>query len=323
VLHSGIYYAHNSRKAFHCLRGNRWLREFCRRYNVPWRDTGKFVVAQDASQLAALEQLLQRGQHNDVPGLEIVDQAAVSRREPHIRAHAALWVPSAAIVNAESLIKTLLRLAQDRGAAFAPQTRLLAVETRRDRLHLHTSTGDFETDLLVNAAGLYADEVARMCGEERYTVYPVRGEYCHVHRRHLDWLRGLVYPLPTPLSLGIHLTRTVEDALLLGPTARYILSKEDYEQALLPPEFFLAEGRHLLPDLQLDDLTLAYTGIRPKLIPEHGTHDHSSSPVPSGDFIVERDLRHRSVIHLLGIESPGLTACTSLAREVVELVVET
>jgi len=247
----------------------------------------------------------------------------VRRREPHIRAHAALWVPSAAIVSAESLIKTLLRLAQERGAAFAPHTQLLAVDADRQRLQLHTSTGDFEADLLVNAAGLYADAVARMCGEERYTIYPVRGEYCHVHRRHLDWIHGLVYPLPTPLSLGIHLTRTVDNTLLLGPTARYVGSKEDYEHDLFPTSFYLDEGRHLLPDLQLEDLTPAYSGIRPKLVPEQGLHDRSSAPMPSGDFIVERDPRHHGVVHLLGIESPGLTACTSLAHEAVELLLAT
>lgn len=320
VLHSGIYYQAGSRKAFHCLRGNRMLREFCRRYEVPWRPCGKLVAAASAEQIPALEELRRRGAANGVEGLDLLDCAAARRREPHIGAAAALWVPSAGVLSAEALVRTLLRLAQERGAGFAPNTRLLGAEARDGALQLRTSTGEFAADLLVNAAGLYADEVAQAFGERRYTVYPVRGEYCHIHRRRLEWVRGLVYPLPTPLSLGIHATHTVEDTLLLGPTARYVAEKGDYENDLLPREFFLEQGRHILPELQLEDLTLAYSGLRPKLIPEQGAHDHSAAPKPSGDFIVERDARHPNVIHLLGIESPGLTACLSLAEEVVALL---
>lgn len=320
VLHSGIYYAAGSRKGFHCLRGNRMLREFCDRHGVPWRPCGKLVVATGPEQVPALEELARRGAANGVAGLELLEPAQSRRHEPHLQVAASLWVPSAGVLSAEVLVHALLRLAQERGASFAPHTRLLGMAARQGRLELHTGNGDFTADLLVNAAGLYADEVARMAGEERYTVYPVRGEYCHIHRRRRDWVRGLIYPLPTPLSLGIHVTRTVEDALLLGPTARYVAAKDDYEHDLLPREFFLEQGRHILPDLQLEDLTLAYSGLRPKLVPEHGAHDHSAAPRPSGDFVVERDARHANIVHLLGIESPGLTACLSLAQEAVELI---
>lgn len=324
VLHSGLYYAAGSRKGFHCLRGNRLLREFCQRHDVPWRPCGKLVVASAPDQVPGLEELARRGAANGVEGLELLDGAQARRHEPHLRVAAGLWVPSAGVLSAETLVRTLLRLATERGADFAPGTRLLGLEAgigaQQGRLRLRTSGGEFTSDLLINAAGLYADEVARMAGEERYTIYPVRGEYCHIHRRRREWVHGLIYPLPTPLSLGIHVTRSVEDGLLLGPTARYVTCKDDYESDLLPREFFLEQGRHILPELELDDLTLAYSGLRPKLIPEHGSHDHSAAPRPSGDFVAERDARHGNIVHLLGIESPGLTACLSLAQEAVELV---
>lgn len=320
VLHSGIYYNPGSRKARMCLRGNHLLREFCARHGVPWRPCGKLIVANGQQQEPALAALFARGRQNGVMGLELIGATEARRHEPHIAAHAAIWVPSTAVLDADAVVRALLRLAADRGAAFAPGTRLLAAERCGGRLRLRCNTGDFEADLVVNAAGLYADAVARLFGEMRFEIHPVRGEYCHIHPRRLDWVRGLVYPLPTSLSLGLHLTRTVENQLLLGPTAHPVASKEDYESGWPPLEFFLEQGRRLLPGLAGEDLTPAHAGIRPKLVvPSTDDHQITAAP-PAGDFVVERDCRHPGVIHLIGIESPGLTACLALAEEVMALL---
>lgn len=325
VLHSGIYYAPGSRKGALCLRGNQLLREFCPRHGVPFRPCGKLIVAADASQEAALAAILERGQQNGVAGLAWLDLSGARRHEPHIPAHAAIWVPSTGILDADALVRALLRLAADRGAAFAPATRLHAAEALpggpgAGRVRLHCSSGDFDADLVVNAAGLEADSVARLFGETRFQLHPVRGEYCHIHPRRLEWVRGLVYPLPTPLSLGLHLTRTVHDRLLLGPTAHPVASKDDYESDWPPLAFFLEQGRHLLPGLELGDLTPAYAGIRPKLVIPPGPGHGPTALPPAGDFVIERDARHPGVIHLLGIESPGLTACLAIAEQVVTLL---
>lgn len=320
VLHSGIYYTPGSRKARLCLRGNQLLREFCTRHSLPWRPCGKLIVAATEQQEPALAALLARGRQNGVEGLELIGAVAARRHEPHIATDAAIWVPSTGILDADAVVRALLRLALDRGTAFAPGTRLLAAEARAGRLWLRCNNGEFEADLVVNAAGLYADVVARLFGETRFEIHPVRGAYCHIHPRRRDWVRGLVYPLPTPLSLGLHLTRTVEDHLLLGPTAHLVASKEDYENGWPPLEFFLEQGRHLLPGLEAEDLTPAHAGIRPKLVVPSGDDHQTAVAPPAGDFIVERDSRHPGVIHLIGIESPGLTACLALAEEVTAML---
>ena len=317
VLHSGIYYAPGSVKGRLCLRGNHLLREFCQRHDVPLRACGKLIVAAEPAQEAALAALLRRGKTNGVEGLEWLDGAGARRREPAIQAHAAIAVPSAGVMDADALVRALVRLATDRGAVFAPGTELLGAEAQGTRLRLHCNSGDFDADLVVNSAGLYADDVARMFGETRFQIHPVRGEYCHIHPRRLDWVHGLIYPLPTALSLGMHATRTVHDSLLLGPTAHSVASKEDYENGWPPVEFFLEQGRHLFPGLQMDDLTPGYSGIRPKLVLPEGDDRQATARAPEGDFIIERDARHPGVIHLVGIESPGLTACLAIA-EVVE-----
>jgi len=173
-----------------------------------------------------------------------------------------------------------------------------------------------EAKCVVNAGGLYADEIARMLGPRPWTIYPVRGEYCEVRGARAELVRNLVYPLPHAdgLSLGLHFTKTVWGTLLVGPTATYVDSKENYEKNRIGTAEFAADVKEMLPELEEADLQLAYTGLRPKLVP----------PTGKGivDFVIEPDREVPQVIQLVGIESPGLTAAPAIAKHVAELVAE-
>ena len=324
VIHSGIYYPPGSLKAQLCVAGNRMMYEFCAAHHVPHRNCGKLVVAHNARQESALEELAANGRANGVAGLRLVDRSEVRAREPHIEASAALEVPSTGIVSAEDLVKTLARIAGEQGGNLLPRGRVVRMEQRPDTIAVTGSEGDtgeateetIEARCVINCAGLFSDNVAALLGNHKHRIYPVRGEYCELVRAKSYLVNNLVYPLPHAegLSLGVHLTRTLWGTVLVGPTADYIDDKTNYEGNRLPVEEFLRRAKPMLPELELADLQLAYSGIRAKLVPPgHGG---------MADFVIERDPEAPRAIQLIGIESPGLTSSLAIAQRVVSMAAE-
>jgi glycerol-3-phosphate dehydrogenase len=314
VIHSGVYYPPGSLKARLCVEGNPLLYEFAAAHAVPHRRTGKLIVATSAGETADLEPLLANGQANGVEGLRIVDRARVRQLEPHVEAVAAIEVPATGIVMAEELVKAYARTATERGAHLVTEARVSRIEPVPGGLRVTSEAGEIETRCLLNSAGLYADEVAAMVGYTRYQIHPVRGEYGEIVRAKAGLVRGLVYPLPRRdgLSLGIHLTRTLWDTVLIGPTARYVEGKDNYERDREPVENFVGYARNLLPEVEPGDVKLSYSGLRAKLLPP-GAVGHP-------DFVIEHDPQFPAVIHLIGMESPGLTSSLAIARHVVPMI---
>jgi glycerol-3-phosphate dehydrogenase len=348
VIHSGIYYSPGSLKACHCLQGNSLTFDFCEKHNVPYRRTGKLVVAAETHEQPALEALYKRGQENGVEGLRLIGPAEIHAREPHIAGVAALDVPSTGIVSAEELVRTYVRVAVEQSAHIVTRAQVVSLEptanairvgirvgedvstqtktsrTQVAREHASTSARQdeiatqetIEARCVINAAGLYADDVAALIGNNSWKIYPVRGEYCEVRGPRRSLINGLVYPLPHAdgLTLGMHFTKTIWDTVLIGPTARYVKDKDDYERDRFTVADFADGAKLLVPEIAADDLQLAYSGLRPKLVPpdQHGM----------ADFVIERDAKVPQMIHLVGMESPGLTAAPSVARQVAGMVSE-
>jgi len=324
VIHSGIYYPKNSLKIRLCVEGNRLTKEFCARHGVPHRTTGKLVVAKDESEEPELLELKKNGEENEVKGLRLLGAAAIRAREPHVRGSAALEVPSTGICSAEDLVHAFARMAEQHGAHLVSHARAVSIEPVKDAVRVGLRIGDeerFETETIearcvINAAGLYADEVAQLLGPRPWKIYPVRGEYCEIRGARADLIRDLVYPLPRHdgLSLGLHFTKTLWGTVLVGPTATYVEGKDNYERNRVTIPEFAADAKTLVPEIDERDLQLAYTGLRPKLAP----------PGSKGifDFVIEPDHEVPRVIQLVGIESPGLTAAPAIARYISSLVAE-
>src|SRR5215831_11289396 len=324
VNHSGIYYPKNSLKAKLCVEGNRLTYDFCSKHNVPFRHCGKLVVAAEPHEEAELVALKKRGEDNGVEGLRLIDAAEIHKREPHIKGVSALDVPSTSIVSAEELVHAYARIATNQGANIVPRAQVVSLEPGGNMIRVGIRIGDeedsqeekIEARCIINAAGLYADEVAAMLGNHSWKIYPVRGEYCEVRGPRSSLINNLVYPLPHSdgLSLGVHFTKTLWGTFLLGPTATYVEGKDNYEKDRLPISAFAESAKTLLPEIEVSDLQLGYSGLRPKLVPpdRHGI----------ADFVITRDPNVPQAIHLVGIESPGLTAAPAIANHVAQLVNE-
>ncbi len=324
VNHSGIYYLKNSLKARHCVEGNRLTYDFCKKHSVPFRHTGKLVVAANAHEEEELVALKKRGEDNGVEGLRIISPAEIRAREPFIKGVAALDVPSTGIVSAEELVHAYARVATNQGANIVTRAQVVSLEPSRDTIRVGLRIGDEEDSqretiaakCVINAAGLFADEVAAMLGNQSWRIYPVRGEYCEIRGPQSLLIKNLVYPLPHSdgLSLGVHFTKTLWGTVLVGPTATYVEGKDNYEKNRLPISAFAENAKALLPEIEERDLQLGYSGLRPKLVPPGGKG--------IADFVITRDSNVPQAIHLVGIESPGLTAAPAIADHVSNLVAE-
>jgi L-2-hydroxyglutarate oxidase LhgO len=313
VIHAGIYYPAGTLKARLCVDGRDRMYAFCAAHGVPHVRSGKLIVAHDEREVHKLEELQRRGAGNGVTGLEIVDRAFIVAREPAVNTRFALWSPDSGIVNAEEYVKALLRVGTDAGVMFLPGTTLVGAEPHGEGLILTTERESILARVVVNAAGLYADDVSRMLGGEPFTIYPCRGEYAEFTPAKRSLVNGLVYPLPhdSGHGLGVHLVRTTGGQVWLGPTIRYQERKDDYENDREPLEAFAESARVLIDGVTVDDLRLSGSGIRAKLHPPSDAF---------ADFMIRRDRVNPAIVQASGIDSPGLTSSLAIGAMVAGIV---
>jgi len=310
VIHAGLYYAPGSLKARLCRAGRDRLYAFCAERGVEHRRPGKLVVATAPEELPALRRLAANAEACGVGDLRWLDGPGVRALEPALRAEAGLLSPSTGIVDSHGLMVALLAQAQARGAVLALRSPVTGGRVTGDGIVLRVG-GAEATEVLcrtvVNSAGLRAPEVAR--GIQGFPPDRVprgwlcKGSYFTLARR--APFRHLVYPAPEQAGLGIHLTLDLAGQARFGPDVEWVAA-EDYRVDPARAPAFGAAIRRYWPGLPPDALQPGYAGLRPKLV---------GPGEPAADFLVQGPGDHGvpGLVHLFGIESPGLTACLALA----------
>jgi len=313
VIHSGIYYPKGSLKATTCIDGRRRLYAYCREHGVAYAQIGKIIVASDEAELPALERIAAAARANGVDDVEWLSATQAKRLEPELQCVAALLSPSTGIIDSHGLMLAFQGEAEDAGAMIVLRTPIVAGRVHSDGFELATG-GDDPTTIgcryLVNAAGLYAPALARAIGglaqQTIPSAYFCRGVYFTLSGK--TPFRHLVYPVPPPGGLGVHITLDLAGQARFGPDVEWI-SSIDYRVDPKRAAAFYAAVRCYWPGLRDGTLQPGYAGIRPKI---------SGPGEPAADFVVQGPGRHGmpGLVNLYGIESPGLTASLALADEV-------
>ena len=315
VIHAGFNVPAGSLKARTNVAGLSSIYRLSAELGVPHRKTGKLVIALADEDRRRLEELKAEGDKSGVPGLEIIDEPAIRRLEPLARGRRALYSPYTGIISPYEFTIALAESAWRNGADVRLEAPVEAVAFGGGLFRLSTPKGLFASRRVVNSAGLFADEVARLAGIDAWRVFPYRGEYL-ITDRDCGLRLGLpVYPVPPrdDPGLGIHVTPTLEGNIILGPSAEAIEDKRDAASTREVAARLKAEAGRLMPGLDRVSFIHSYAGIRPKLVAPGGREK-------SGDFVIEESARRPGWIDLVGIESPGLTAAPAIAEMIAAMI---
>jgi L-2-hydroxyglutarate oxidase LhgO len=319
VVHGGMYYPTGSAKARHCVEGRRLLYGFCDSHGVPHRKCEKLMVATSEVETAKIEGIHRQGLANGVEGLTLISGAAATVLEPNLRCTAALRSAETGIIDSHAFMLALQGDLEGAGGAIAFETPLERIEQRGGgwRVHFGGREPDvMDAEIVVNAAGLNAWETAR-----RIDAYPAsripkrsfaKGNYFSCAGK--PAFSRLIYPAPVDGGLGVHLTLDLAGRMKFGPDVEWLGDVDpsgiDYTVNPARGDSFYAAIRTYWPDMPDGALTADYSGVRPKL---------SGPGEPAADFRIEGPAEHglSGLVHLYGIESPGLTSSLSIADAVI------
>lgn len=315
VIHAGMYYPADSLRARHCVNGRRRLYAFCESHGVPHRKCGKLIVATNDLEQAKIEGIYEQGLANGVEGLSFLSAADAMALEPNLVCTGAVLSPETGIVDSHALMLALQGDLESAGGMIAfqaPVERIARNGTGWNVFVAGPEPAEIAVDALVNAAGLGAQTLARATeGYAPERVPPLvlaKGNYFGCLGR--PAFSRLIYPAPVDGGLGTHVTLDLSGRMRFGPDVEWI-EREAYEVDPARADGFYASIRRYWPGLPDGALVPDYAGIRPKL---------TGPGEKAADFMIDGPAEHglAGLVHLFGIESPGLTSCLSLAEDVVE-----
>jgi L-2-hydroxyglutarate oxidase LhgO len=316
VIHAGIYYKAESLMARMCVAGKHALYRYCKAHGIPHKNCGKLIVATNAKEAEKLASIKAHAEANGVDDMKVLTGSEARSLEGALNCDAALLSPSTGIIDSHAYMLALRGEAEDAGAAFAFHTPLLRASVRHSEIVIETG-GDapmtLSCNLLVNAAGLDAPHVARNIDGMPEALIPkpylAKGNYFSCSAK--APFSHLIYPVPEPGGLGVHLTLDMAGQARFGPDVEWV-DRIDYAVDPKRAELFYPAIRRYWPTLPDGALMPSYSGMRPKIVPPD---------IASQDFVIQGPADHGidGLINLFGIESPGLTSSLAIADRVGEL----
>lgn len=310
LVHGGFDALPGTLKAKLNVQGNEMMSKISEDLNIPFERNGALVLCFDEKDIPKLEKLKQRGIENGVKGLSIINQNELKALEPNVtdKAVAALYCTTAGIICTFTLNFALAENAYENGVEFYFNTAVTGFTKKDDYWVVHTNNKDYKTKAVINAAGVYADELHNMVSKKKYTITPRKGEYFLMDKQVGDTVKRTVFQLPTELGKGIVVTPTIDGNLLLGPTAEDIEDKEGIDTTEKGLDYIIEKSTNTLKSFPYGSVITSFAGLR--------AHDDKD------DFVVEEVKDASNFFDLLGIESPGLSSCPAIGLMMADLVSE-
>jgi L-2-hydroxyglutarate oxidase LhgO len=323
VIHAGIYYTKDSLKARLCVEGKWMIYDYCKKYDIPFNNCGKLIVATSEEEISVIEGIRLTALKNGVDDLSFLEREQISELEPNIFALKALFSPSTGIVDSHSLMKQYETNSYNNGCQIVYGSEVTGISQIENGYKIDLSDADkknysFTTRIIINSAGLTSDKVSEMVGikDDSLKILFCKGEYFRINPPKNRLINRLVYPVPDQNmeGIGIHVTIDMGGGVKLGPDVKYLESNiYDYKVTASKQEAFYKSVKKFLPFLEFDDIAPEMAGIRPKI---------QKPGEPLRDFYImeETSRGYPGFINLIGMESPGLTSSIAIAKYVNGLI---
>lgn len=304
IIHSGYDPKPGSLKAKFNVLAVPMYKELCDELDVEFKRIGSLTVAQSVDELPKLKVLEARAKENKVE-VKILTKEEVRRLEPNLNDHieGGLFAPTAGIVNPFELTAHAIENAIENGAKLLLNAPVLAIKKVEDHFVVTTSQGEFKTKVIINAAGVYADNIVNMVSHADFTITPRKGSYFVIDKLPSPLVNTVVFPLPNEHSKGILVVPTTSGNFLVGPTSEEIMSKDDVGTDYASLENIKANALKLIKSIPFQKTVRTFSGLR-------------ATP-STGDFIIAHDPYVQGLINVAGIESPGLASAPAIAHYVV------
>jgi len=313
IVHAGYDDEPGTLRAALCAKGNAMYEKLSKELDFKVKRTGSFVVAFNDEELEILKELIKRGETNGVPDLKILDRDDALSMEPHLNPEIkyALYAPTAGVIFPWDVAIAAVENATANGAKLFLNEKVVDIEVKDGRVKkVITDKGEHEADLVINAAGLYGDEIARMAGAEHVPIHPRKGEYIILDNKVSKMVKRVIFPTPSKKSKGILVVPTLTGEVLLGPTAQDLPPemKDNLSTTAEGLNFVKEKVIKLMPNLPFNKTLKTFAGLRPES--------------PQKDFFIKKSDKVWGFVNVIAIRSPGLTAAPAIAKYVVEKVIE-